>query len=254
MSYQRIFFAFIIAIPLLFSCASRKRIVYFKDIETINKTDTLSYVPQLTIQPGDILQVTVSTINKDISELYNPLPNTYNNANPAAQGYLVDRQGYVELPQIGKIYAKGKTTEALNVDIKTEIDKLLKNAFVSTRLINFRISVLGDVARPGNYSIQNEKISVLEALSLAGDVNYSARRNDVLLIRERDGKRTYVTIDLNDSKAFSSPYYYMANNDILYVRPGVNRAISSTTALQLLPIAATTISLLLVIYTNAIKK
>lgn len=232
------------------SCTSRQRIVYFKDIEEINKIDTLSGIPPLTIQPGDILQITVSTLDEKISSQFNPIPSTYGNVNPSAQGYLVDREGYIELPIAGKFYVKGKTTENINTDLKAELGKTLKNFFVSTRLINFRISILGDVARPGSYTIQNEKVSVLEALSLAGDANFTARRNDVLLIRERDGKRTYATINLNESTAFSSPFYYLASNDIIYVRPGINRAISSTTALQLLPIVATSVSLLLVIYTT----
>lgn len=215
--------------------------------------DTVNNLSPIAIQPGDILQVTISTINRDVAALFNPLPNS-GNVQPTALGYLVDSEGNIELPMIGKVYVKGKTTEAINSDLKIALEKSIKNVFVATRLLNFRISVIGDVARPGYYSISNERATILEALSMAGDVNLTARRSDVLLIREKEGKKEYISIDLSNSKALSSPYYYLANNDVIYVKPGVNRAIASSTGFQLLPTIFGTVSLLLVIYTTAIKK
>lgn len=215
--------------------------------------DTVNNLSPITIQPGDILQVTISTINRDVAALFNPLPNS-GNLQATALGYLVDSEGNIELPMIGKVYVKGKTTEAINSDLKIALEKSIKNVFVATRLLNFRISVIGDVARPGYYSISNERATILEALSMAGDVNLTARRSDVLLIREKEGKKEYISIDLSNSKALSSPYYYLANNDVIYVKPGVNRAIASSTGFQLLPTIFGTVSLLLVIYTTAIKK
>lgn len=236
----------ILLISILAACASRKNIVYFNDIERMRAIDTLNYLSPIIIQPGDILQITVSTINRDVTALFNPLSNSGN-----APGYLVDSEGNIELPLIGKVYVKGKTTEAINTDLKIALEKSIKNAFVATRLLNFRISVLGDVARPGYYSTSNERLTILEALSMAGDVNLTARRNDVLLIREKEGKKQYVSIDLNNSKALSSPYYYLANNDVIYVKPGTNRVIASSTGFQLIPTIFGAISLILVIYTTA---
>lgn len=241
-----------ISFILLFTaCTSRKNILYFNDLELMKARDSSYNLQPLTIQPGDILQITISTINRDVAALFNPLANTGNQTVP---GYLVDSEGNIELPLVGKVYVKGKTTEVINNDIKIALEKSIKNAFVATRLLNFRISVIGDVARPGYYSISNERATILEALSMAGDINLTARRNDILLIREKEGKKQYVTIDLNNSKTLSSPYYYLANNDVIYVKPGVNRAIASSTGFQLLPTIFGAISLLLVIYTTTIKK
>lgn len=221
--------------------------------EVTKTADTISYLQPLKIQTGDILQVTISTINKDISAIYNPAAN-FINANPVSQGYMVDRNGNIDLPQIGKVNVRDKTTDDINTIIKTELNKSIKDAFVATRLLNFKISVLGDVAKPGSFTITNERVSILEALSLAGDANLSAKRDEVLLIREREGKKNYVTLNLNNSKILSSPYYYLSNNDVIYIRPGVNKFISSSAALQLAPIIATGLTLILVLYNNVLKK
>ena len=237
-----------ITIMLITSCSSSKRITYFNDIGEAGKLDSVSDVQKVLIQAGDILQVTISTINRDITLMFNPV--TTINGNAVAQGYLVASDGTIDLPMVGKVSVRGKSTEDINVVIKTALEKTLKNIFVSTRLLNFRVSILGDVARPGNYTINNERVSILEALSLAGDANISARRNDVLLIREREGKKQYFTINLNDSRILSSPNYYLANNDVIYVRPGINRVISSSAAVQLLPVIATAVTLLIVLFNN----
>ncbi len=154
---------------------------------------------------------------------------------------------------IGKVYVRGKNTQQITDDVRTALDKSLKNAFVTIRLLNFRISVMGDVARPGNYQVANERISVLEALSMAGDANLTANKNDIMLIREREGKKAYVTLNLNDSKFLSSKYYYLTNNDIIYVKPGVNRIIANSTTFQLLPTLFSTVSLALIIYNSFFK-
>lgn len=245
-------FFLVILISILAGCASRKNIVYFNDIEKMKAADTLNYFSPIIIQPGDILQITVSTINRDVTALFNPLNS--GDVAATAPGYVVDSEGFIELPLIGKVYVKGKTTEAINADLKIALEKSIKNVFVATRLLNFRISILGDVARPGYYSISNERATILEALSMAGDVNLSARRNDILMIREKGGKKQYISIDLSNSKALSSPYYYLANNDVIYVKPGVNRVIGSSTGFQLLPTIFGAVSLLVVIYATATRK
>ena len=247
-------FTSVLLVVLIFltACASRQRIQYFNNFNGLGKTDSMSYLSPLQVQTGDILQVTISTSNREITAMYNPTAN-FLNANSGAQGYLVDHDGYIDLPQIGKIYVRGKTIDEINTAIKAELEKSIKNGFVATRILNFKVSVLGDVARPGSFPVSNERISILEALSLAGDANISAKRDEVLLIREREGKKSYVTINLNDSKILSSPFYYLNNNDVVYVRPGVNKVISSSATVQLLPLIATGLTLILVLYNNVIK-
>lgn len=252
------FFIMIVVVCLLGSaCVNTQKFVYFNDVEKMNAADTSANLQPILIQPGDILQVTVSTIDKDISTLFNPLTtintSASGGANPISQGYLVDKYGRIELPLVGKIVVKDKTTAEVNDLLKIELDKTIKNAFVATRLLNFRVSVLGDVARPGSFNIPNERVSLLDALSMAGDLNITAIRDDVMLIRERDGRKNYVSINLNDSKTLSSPYFYLQNNDVIYVKPGNNRVTSSTLGYQLLPTILGALSLITVILTSVIR-
>jgi polysaccharide biosynthesis/export protein len=256
MKVRFLYYLFTPMLILFTGCLNTKSFVYFNDAQKLNAVDTSQNLHALQLQPGDILQVTISTIDKDISMLFNP--NTINNSstslnNQIAQGYLVDEEGNIELPIIGKVMAKGKTTSQVNESLKTELSKTLKNVFVATRLVNFKVSVLGDVARPGSYNVPNERITILEALSLAGDLNITAIRDDVMLIREVNGKKEYVSLDLNNSKTLSSPYYYLANNDVLYVKPGANKVFANTRGFQLLPTVLGALSLITVILTNVIK-
>jgi polysaccharide biosynthesis/export protein len=248
------FYLLVVLSCMFSSCISTKKFSYFNDLETTEPIEIVDVVTPVLIQTGDILQVTVATMDKEISNLFNPIStingNTTNAANQIAQGYLVDEEGNIDLPVIGKVSVKGKTTFQINTAIKSELNKSIKSPFVSTRLLNFRISVLGDVARPGSFNISNERVSILDALSLAGDLNMSAGRQDLKLIREAGGRKKYITINLNDSKTLSSPYFYLTNNDVLYVKPGANKVFSSTRGFQLLPIMLSALSLITVIVTT----
>jgi polysaccharide export outer membrane protein len=248
------YFFYLIFIISIYSCGSTSRYLYFNNLDKTEGVDTGS-IPALIIQSGDVLQITVTTIDPTISSQFNPNNNvggvTLNN--PIQQGYLVDAEGNIELPQIGKIAVRGKTTSEINEVVKGQLEKTLKNIFVSTRLVNFRISILGDVARPGSFSIPNERLSLLDALSLAGDLNISAVRDDVMLIREINGKKRYISINLNDKSTLSSPYFYLANNDVVYVKPGPTRVFGNSRGFQIFPYVSSVISLLLVVYATLLR-
>lgn len=249
--YKRTIIAFLILAVLGSSCVNTKKFVYFNDLEKATGEEPIGNRPAIKIEAGDLLQITISTIDRDISQLLNPTTNGITGVNtPVAPGYLVDSTGAVELPMVGKVFVAGMTTAEISEAVKEALSKSVKNLFVSTRLLNFRISILGDVARPGSYNIPNERVSILEALSLAGDVNISAKRNDLMLIREIEGKRKYVSIDMNDSKTLASPYFYLANKDVIYVKPASNRLFTSTTGFQILPTIFGALSLALVIFST----
>jgi polysaccharide export outer membrane protein len=240
------YLSLIVVFAILMGCESTRKITYFNDIVAANGADSVNRLNQLKVQPGDILQITITTIDKDVSMIFNPtlMGNSALANNNIEQGYLVDSSGYITLPVIGKMNVKDKTTSAINDQVARELDKTIRNAFVSTRLINFRVSVLGDVARPGSYKIASERVSILDALSMAGDLNTTAKRNGVMVIREVNGVKTYTFLDLNKSKTLSSPYYYLNNNDVIYVKPGSNRLFASSKTIQLLPAIIGIISLL----------
>jgi polysaccharide export outer membrane protein len=217
---------------------------YFNDIQGLSGSDTTHNLPLLKVGPGDILQITVSTLDKDITQLYNAP--SYSTTSPQVNeppGYLVDPGGNVTLPVAGRIYVKGMTLDEVNTAVTKQVSQTLKNPYVSTRLLNFRVSVLGDVARPGSYTIPNARASILDALSLAGDANATAQRTNITLIREADGVKQFINLDLSDSKVFASPYYYLKSNDVVYVRPGSNKSFATSKGVILLPTIIAAISL-----------
>lgn len=223
---------FLLVTCLLVGCNSYKNVPYFKDADPIGKT--VSQNPQLydaRIMPKDLLSITVSSSEPEAAAPYNQtIPTTFNVANrstysqPLIQSYLVDNEGNVDFPVLGKIHLGGMT--------KTEAEKfiggLLKGSFketpiITVRMINYKISVLGEVARPSTFTIANEKVNIFEALALAGDMTVYGRRDNVKLLREdANGKKEIIPLDLNKSDIISSPYFYLQQNDVLYVEP--NRA------------------------------
>lgn len=227
---MRKFFYLIIAVFFLSSCGVKyKSVPYFTDLPVDSTIqEQIKNQTILKIQKDDILAITVSSLNPEASAIFN-LGNTSSiqgnvnaNVNPVntSNGFMVDQKGAIQLPLVGNIQLEGLTTTAARELIQSKLVTYLKEPVVSLRLINFKVSVLGDVARPGVFPVQNERVSVNEALSMAGDLTITAVRNNVLLIRENQGKREYVRLNLQSKDLFNSPYYYLQNNDVLYVQPG----------------------------------
>lgn len=206
---------------LLTSCASKKGIVYFQDIEGVQVNDTLlSFEPR--IQAGDLLLINVSAIDGEAAMPFNlyetPMVGTAaTNAKPLT--YLVDAQGNIQFPVIGELKVAGSTTLELTEKLTTVIGAYIKNPIINIRMTNFRVTVLGQVKAPGTYSVPNERITILEAIGLAGDLEIHGKRKNVMLIREQNGQRLFVNIDLTNKELFSSPYFFLAQNDVLYVEP-----------------------------------
>jgi polysaccharide export outer membrane protein len=236
----------LLALIIFTGCGGARKLTYFNDIAAATGTDSLHRMPQLKIQPGDILQITITTLDKEVSQMFNPNVAT---SVPTAgggieQGYLVDSVGMITLPVIGKINVKDKTTTTINDLVSQELDKTVRSTYVSTRLVNFRVSVLGDVAHPGSFRIGAERASILDVLSMAGDLNVSAKRDDIMIIREINGIKQYTSVNLNNSKTLSSDYYYLRNNDVIYVKPGPDRKFATSKTVQLLPAIIGVISLI----------
>ena len=187
---------FIISILLIgISCASKKDVLYLQDIETLNtENDTLKNTP--VIRKNDLLAITVSSVDKVSAQPFN-LPvvaignQTQVLGNQQLQSYLVDANGNIEFPVLGTIEVAGMTKIEMVEYLKAAISKYVKNPIINLRITNFKVSVLGEVRRPGTYPIQDERITILEALSLAGDMTVYGKRADVLVIREENGKKTY---------------------------------------------------------------
>lgn len=214
---------------MLASCGIQyKQVPYFQNLQDSGIVEeAIQNITVLRIQKEDILAITVSSLNVEASAIFNfgttsSIQNgAVGNVNPAltSNGFLVDQNGAIQLPMVGVVEVAGLTTSEARDLIQSKLLPFLKEPVVALRVINFRISVLGDVARPGVYTVQNERISVSEALSMAGDLTITALRNNVLLIREQNGNRQYIRFDLRNKDLFNSSYYYLQNNDVLYVQP-----------------------------------
>lgn len=241
---------------LLSSCSVKyKTIPYFIDLPAGNLSETINNQTVLKIQRDDILAITVSSLNAEANTIFN-VANTKGGgagtSNEEVIGFTVDKEGKLYLPYLGAVTVEGLTTAEARELIQRKLNQgnFLKNAVVSLRLANFKISVLGDVARPGVYPIQTERVTVIEALGLAGDLNITAKRNDVLLIRENLGKRQQLRLDLQSKDIFNSPYYYLENNDVLVITPSEAKYASIDSSYRNVGLIVSVLSVLAVLITR----
>lgn len=248
-------------IAVFSSCVSQKQVAYFQ--KEPNQPDTIkvaqAYVPK--IQPGDILSIYVSSLNSAASSFFNPYspaPAASTDATTAlgtapltqssANGFLVDPSGNIEYPILGAIKVGGLSTVQARDTIKNKVKNYLKEPTVNVRFLNYKVSIMGEVARPSVYVIPNEKVTLPEALSMAGDLTIYAKRENIMVVRETDGKKEFGRVNLNTREVFSSPYYYLHSGDLVYVEQGKGKAAQSDQAYRILPIvlsALTVLSLLL---------
>ena len=225
-------------VVLLASCSMAKKVPYFKNLESSNEE-----IPVVQNEPrihnDDMLSIVISAIDPLTVAPFNLPIISYSSpgeeklsTTPTMQPYVVDVNGEISFPILGKLKIGGlKKSEAVAL-IKEKLQPYLKDPIVTIQFLNYKITVLGEVNRPGTYTTANEHTSILQALGIAGDLTIYGRRDNVLLIREMEGgKKEYVRIDLNKTDILSSPFYYLQQNDIIYVEPNktkVNNVISSS--------------------------
>ncbi|WP_038007194.1 polysaccharide biosynthesis/export family protein [Terrimonas ferruginea] len=241
---------------LLFSsCTNTKKATYFYGMKD-GAVATPTPVPESIIQKNDILSITVSSLNPEASALFNASNGiaTAGGSNggstgAAAVGYLVGPEGNIQFPLLGLVKAEGLTKNQLKDYItKTLGDrKLLVDPIITIRFQNFRVTVLGEVNHPSVVSVPNEKLSLLEALGLAGDLTIYGERKNVMIIREQGDQKLIKRINLNSAELFSSPYYYLQSNDIVYVEPNKVKVSSAGRTMQWLPIVISGLSLAVIV-------
>ena len=224
---------------MLASCQSYKKVPYLQDnpvISTEHHETTSLYDAR--IMPKDLLTIVVSCPEEpELAEPFNltvstPVSNTGNKSltsQPALQQYLVDNQGNIDFPVLGTIHLGGLTKGEAEQLVKDKLAPQFHRApIVTVRMVNYKISVIGEVASPGTFTISNEKVNLFEALAMAGDMTIYGIRDNVKLIREDNaGKREIITLNLNDTDILQSPYYYLQQNDIVYVTPNKTKAKTS---------------------------
>ena len=215
-------------LPLLFSCGSvkLKQMVMFDDVRS--EPLTIDTLPQLRIAPLDIINIQVTSNDPSTVLAFQQQRLTMANSMNAGsgesalgvqEGYRVDEQGEIHMPFNGAVRAQGRTLNELRQEISTRLDKYILNTSVQCRFMNFRVTLLGEVNRPSTYTVPSERVTILEALGMAGDFTAYAERNNVLVIRERDGVRSTARVNVQDREIFRSPWFYLNPGDIVYVRP-----------------------------------
>lgn len=212
-----------IAVLLTFSsCIPHEKLVYFQDDvpAELLRAQYVQELQKVKIQTDDILSITVSTFDSTTAKLFNnPVRASANDGSFIGQGYLVDVDGFIEFPVLGKINLKGLTREVAKDTIRGRLYTYLRDPIVEVRFLNLHVNVIGEVRQPGLYTFPDERFTVLEALSMAGDMTDFADRENVVVIREYDRVREFGKLDLTSPKAFESPYFYLTQNDVLYIRP-----------------------------------
>jgi polysaccharide export outer membrane protein len=212
---------------ILTACGSSGKVVYMEKVDQIKK-ETNKNLFDARIMPKDVLTITVSTINKEAAEPFNltllsTSPNNALTSQPSLQSYLVDNDGTIDFPIIGAISVCGLTKKECEAMILEKIRPYLAESekpIVTVRMSSYSISVLGEVAKPGSFQVSREKINIFEALAQAGDMTIYGVRDRVRLIREdATGNKEIHMLDLTDANIINSPYYYLKQNDIVYVEP-----------------------------------
>ena len=227
---SRKIYSFIVIIFTLLSCSSPSKMVYLNNSGSLNSDIKF----ETTLQPDDQLLIIVSSENPEAAAPYNLRTYAFHGSTENAiaqernQAYVVDKEGNIEFPMLGTIKVGGLT----RIETTNKIKNLLKNGHISDpivnlRLLNFKVSVLGEVVRPGMFSISGERVTLMEALALAGDLTIYGKRNTILLIREKNGTKSYEKIDITKTDFINSPNYYLSQNDVIYVEPNKTRINSS---------------------------
>lgn len=225
-------FPFLVVITMLTGCLSYKDIVNFQDGHDLNeeKFEQIRNAYTIQIQPGDILQITVHSSNQIEAQRFNIM--TVQEVTQAIRigagnnlseplGYIVDREGYIDMPVIGKVDVLNRSIEEAKELIEDKIADTgyLRDQNIQIRFLSFRITVSGEVNYPGSYIIQSQRINILEALGLAGDVTIFSNRDNILIIREKNGIRSFGRLNIKSKDIFDSPYFYLQPNDVIYVEP-----------------------------------
>ncbi|TAM93422.1 MAG: sugar transporter [Chitinophagaceae bacterium] len=260
----------IILLFILASCASTKHLAYFQNIsQGVNDTsEAIATAPVIpVIEPDDILMISVTGANPAAAAIFNQSSSNstsigftgastttedlYGRAAQYTLGYLVDKKGTINFPLLGTQNLQGLTLVQAQDTLQNRLLPYLKDPLVNIRFLNYKITVLGEVERPGTFTIPNQQVTLLQALGMAGDMTIFGKRVNVLVIREKDGKREIGRIDMNNSKSlFTSPFYYLQQNDIVYVQPSRAKLWNTDqTTVRNISIVASIISALAVVAT-----
>lgn len=240
----------LIALLFFCSCAYKKDIVYYQNIDSLS-TQGKQNSYEIKIQPDDLLMIALSAEDKESVIVFNFSSSIGQNITQSS--YLVDSKGAIDFPVLGKFKISGLSKLEVIELFKQKLAKYIKNPIINIRIMNFKVSLQGEVNGPGNYTIVSERITLIEALALAKDLTIYGKRDNILIIRDIDGLKSYNRVDITKSDFINSPFYYLSQNDVVYVEPNRNRinaaAVSPNTGMimPIISILITVISFMITI-------
>jgi polysaccharide biosynthesis/export protein len=247
---MRNFFYIILLLLIFCSCSTKKEILYFQDPEKLEyMKGSIDFEPVFEV--NDILHIKVSSLNEAVVapfQMPNEASSGGNQQSISTTGYLVDINGDIQFPVLGKVAVAGKSRSELESFLTEKIHAYVTDAVVAVRLVNFRVVVLGEAGSQTVVKVENERISVPELLASVGGINYSGKRQNIMIIREVQGERSVGYVDMTNADVFNNPYYYLKQNDIVYVEPTYRTVKSAgfiTSWQGLVSIATTTFSLII---------
>lgn len=268
---MKYFFLLKKTIPFLFalfffSCASKKDLVYYQNIDGLASPEKANSY-EIKIQPDDLLMIIVSAADAESAVPFNlttiSVPSSINSNNSniissqgqqTMQSYLVDGSGSIDFPVLGKLKVGGLSrTEVLQL-LETQISKYIKNPIINLRLMNFKVSVQGEVTIPGTYAINSDRVTLIEALTMSKDLTVYGKRDNILIIREIGGVKSYNRVDITKADFINSPFYYLAQNDVVYVEPNktkINGAAVGANTGVIISITSLVITLITLIVTTS---
>jgi len=248
---KHILFLVLITVVFFSSCTTYKNIPYYQDINQAAPSQEMvnNYSPFI-IQSADILGINVSSRTPESSAIFN-----YNGKDlqPNVSGYLVNSKGEVQLPLIGSLKVAGLTITQVQDKMSQLLVTYYKDPVVNVRILNFKVIVYGDVQRPNVYTLTDERVTITQALTLAGDLNITAMRQNVVLIREENGKRSFIPLDLTSKNIFQSPYYYLKNNDEIYVTPDHTKYASLDRGYRTATLVLSGLSIIAIVLSNLFR-
>ena len=219
LQFSKVFLFLFLTINLI-SCASKKDILYFQDSEALN-LEKIDKTFEPLIEENDILYITVSSINETVLRPFLKTQQTQqtSNQNPGLDGYLVKADGTISFPVLGDIKVDGLTRAQIENVLKSKISEYVNDVVVDVRIMNFEVTVIGEVKNPGVFAINDERVTLPEALALAGDLTSDGKRSTITIIREEDGVRKVNKIDYTNTDFFNTDFYFLKQNDLIYVEP-----------------------------------
>ena len=228
------------------SCASRKEVIYFQDADLLDQ-QALPPAFEPVIERNDILYITVSSLNEELTLPFKRnvgMENMNMANNLELQGYLVTSDGVINFPVLGEIPVQGKTRKEVKQQLEQQLRNYITDAEVDVRIINFKVSVMGEVKMPGLYTIRDERVTLPQALALAGDLTRDGNRKKIRIVREQDGKQLVGNIDLTASGIFSSPFFFLKQNDLIYVEPNT-RGVKKSGLIENVPVLLSLVTVIL---------